>query len=157
MKHRPRGDPFGKTRVQQDAAVQARREAMLIPLSSYAQKTGYKADTIRSWIKKGWIPGAKKTSNPQAAGCMVWMIPEDAQPPVPRMGGRPRTRFGAGEEEAACKTEKIASKEWTKSEISLFIRKHAANMTYGEISRMLGISTLECRAIYDRLHRRYHI
>lgn len=111
----------------------------MLSCGEYAKKHNLNLSTVRVWCQKGLIEGVTKI--PCSRSSYMYAIPEDAPPPV-------TTRIWS---------QAVPGRQYTKREISLFIRKHAGNMTYGDISRTLGISTLECRAIYDRLHRRYHI
>lgn len=135
---------------------------MLISVASYAEKHGYKPDAVRDWAKRGLLEGSVKQPIPPKCTSYMYMIPEDANPPSVRASGRPRMKFGLPEKKNVPdgqpeESRKTVIKGRTSREISLFIRKHCGNMTYREMSRALDISTLEVRAIYDRLHARYGI
>lgn len=116
---------------------------------SFAEKHGVSSSTVLKWIREGRVPGAKKF--PQKSSCKgyVYLIPEDAVLSKPKRG-RPASM---------CSTPEAAppKREYTRREISLFIRRHCGTMTYGQIAATLGMTTLEVRAVYDWLHKRYHI
>lgn len=130
---------------------------MLISTLAYAEKHGYKYSTVASWIKKGLMPDAQKKPIGTKGTGYVYVLPDDAPLPEIRFTGRPRTVFGEKQTVKTVQEKPKAPRKRTQREICLFIRRHCRNKTFKEIACALDISTLEVRAVYDRLHKRYGI
>lgn len=130
-------------------------DAAMISTTSYAEKYGFPVSTVRSWAERGRIPGVQKI--PNASTGHVYLIPEDALP-IRRKAGRPKADIGIPEQLPSNVTPHgTAKRKRTNREISLFIRQHCNTMTYGQIAMALDMTTLEVRAVYERLHKRYGI
>lgn len=128
----------------------------MLTIREYADLHGYKYDTVYSWVKKGLMQGAiTHQSNVNAAG-FVYMLPADAPPPpIRRSSGRKRTQHGVAVKLPPAPKEQPKQPTVPKRsqrEINLFIRKHCKSMTYGQMSKALGIPTLKLREMYDYLH-----
>ncbi|MDD6041918.1 MAG: hypothetical protein PUD63_12110 [Clostridia bacterium] len=85
----------------------------------------------------------------------------DAPPPPPEKG-RPRIKNGVKESyldppPPVCAASPFEPPKRTRREINRYIRRHAGDQTYARIARELGLTTLEVRAIYEKLHRKYHV
>lgn len=129
----------------------------MLRISEYALLNGYSPQTVRKWAQKGLLEGTQRV--PAVSG-YEYRIPMDAMPPAPT--GRPRIKNGVPESawNPAPVQEKSSPPEppkRTRREINRYIRQHAGDQTYARISRELGLTTLEVRAIYEKLHRKYHV
>lgn len=119
----------------------------MLTVAEYAGKVGFNVKTVQEWCRKGLLPGACKT---KVKRNRVYMIPEDAPIPKRKPNHPP----------AKCKRPEPAKpirKTYTQQEMCGFIAQNCGKMTYGQISRELGIPTLEVRRIYDHLHEAYGI
>ena len=128
---------------------------MLISARTYAEKHGFKYSTVSKWIQKGLMTGAQKKPIGSKGISYMYLIPDDSPPPETSKAGRTRTVFG--EKVVRQSSAGEAKRKRTPREISLYIRRHCASKSFHEIARVLDISTLEVRAVYDRLHKRYGI
>lgn len=125
----------------------------MLTVRQYADLHGYKYETVYSWCKKGVMQGAIKQPSKMNGAGFVYMIPAESPPPPLRLGaGRPRTQNGVAVKMPPPSKENPQKR--SKREINLFIRKHCKTMTYGQMSKTLGIPTLKLRQMYDHLHER---
>lgn len=127
---------------------------MLISANEYAEKNGYRLATVKQWCYEGNLQGVQKMSTGKS-GMATWkyMIPEDAKPI------RPLRRYQKTYEKAE-EPEKAAKplpKLKTRRDKCEHIRKHCITRTYGQLKKETGLSHMEIRRIYDRLHEVYGI
>lgn len=119
----------------------------MLTVVQYAEKIGRSYKTVQNWCARGLIPGAFKT---RIGRNTMYLLPESA--PSPQLSvGRPKE---------SCKPnppEEPEGKTFTREELCDFIRKNCSKMTYGQLSRVLGIPAAEVRRIYDQLHETYGI
>ena len=133
----------------------------MLSVQEYADYTGYHPATVRLWIKKGLLDGTERVPSRRCKEGYEHRIPMDANPPKP-VFGRPRMKNGEKEVawapvQAEEPGQPLRHVKRSKREISMYIRKHADNQSYAAIARELGITTLEVREVYEKLHKRYHI
>lgn len=128
----------------------------MLTTRQYADLNGYNHNTVYKWCQKGLISNTVKVPNTKTGSGFMYLIPENAAPP-PHTNGRPRSRFGEYELTPKQSLSPSPVAQLTKREINLFIRRHCKSMTYGDMSRALGIPTLKLREMYDYLHNQYGI
>lgn len=119
----------------------------LLSAKEYAEQMGCGRKTVLNWCAQGNMPDARKVE--REGGGYAYLIPENARPikcHESKMGHR---RKAEKEQEAARPARKR-----TEREISQYIRRHCGTRTYRQLSEELGLSTMEIRARYDRLHER---
>lgn len=131
----------------------------MLTAREYADLHGYKYATVYSWCKKGVMQGTIKQPSKMNGSGFVYMIPAESPPPPLRSGaGRPRTQNGVSVKMPPPPKEQPTKAadppKRSKREINIFIRKHCKTMTYGQMSKALGIPTLKLRQMYDHLHER---
>lgn len=130
----------------------------MVTVSEWARRHHYSQKTAWSWAEKGQIVGAIRVQDDNAKRGFRTLVPEDASV-IRNKPGRPP----AGSEPQRLpyvppwKMLPPAPVRRTKREISRFIMQHSGSMTYGQLSRELGLPTFEVRRIYDRLHDAYGI
>lgn len=127
----------------------------MLTAREYADLHGYKYATVYSWCRKGVMQGAIKHPCKMNASGFVYMIPAESPPPPQRVIGRKRTQNGIIVKPPPPKEQPpkaAAPQKRSKREINIFIRKHCKTMTYGQMSKALGIPTLKLREMYDYLH-----
>lgn len=118
-----------------------------------AEEAGKKFDvhtrTVLEWARRGLFPGATRIRT--ASNQTRWEIPEDAKRPDLHVGGR-RMK---GVSTRLLPPRSPDSLTW--EEKVAYIRAYAHLKTYAQLRAFTGLTTIQIRAVYDRLHRRYGI
>lgn len=128
----------------------------MLSVQRYADEHEMHADTVRKWCKNGNIPGAVKLPDAKSGAGFQYWIPMDAEP------AKPKRKYTRRDEQANAKAEaeeqtpqqepEPAPKLKTMREKAEFIRRNCINLSYGQLKQETGLSHMEIRRIYDRLH-----
>lgn len=124
-------------------------ERGLLTAEQYAERMGCNKKTVILWCSAGRLPGAVKAE--KGKGFYFWLIPEGAEPTKPYI---PKEITREPKPKAEAPKPKKPARPKTEREISLYIRRFCGTRTYRQMAEELGMSTLEIRARYDRLHER---
>ena len=129
----------------------------MLSAHKYAEKHGYKVATVLKWCRNGNLKNCQKSPT-----CFEYeyLIPEDEQPV------KPLRKYQKLEEkmlEAQEKPEQITDKPerlpqlQTEHQKSMHIKNHAKDRSYKRLCAETGLTHMEVRRIYDKLHERYGI
>lgn len=132
----------------------------MISPRQYAQEKNMEVDTVRNWCAKGRLPGVIQV--PRGPNSYAYLIPRTAEPVKPLRKYEKRIIRVAEEpvqmpEVKQQMPEKTVRKLKTMREKAEFIRRNCINLSYGQLKKETGLSHMEIRRIYDRLHEVYGI
>lgn len=127
----------------------------MISPRQYAQEKNMEVDTVRNWCAKGRLPGVIQV--PRGPNSYAYLIPRAAEPVKPLRKYEKRIIRVAEEpvempEVKQQMPEKPVRKLKTMREKAEFIRRNCINLSYGQLKQETGLSHMEIRRIYDRLH-----
>lgn len=127
----------------------------MISARQYAQEKNMEVDTVRNWCAKGRLPGVIQV--PRGPNSYAYLIPRTAEPVKPLRKYEKRIIRAAEEpvqmpEVRQQMPEKTVRKLKTMREKAEFIRRNCRNLSYGKLKQETGLSHMEIRRIYDRLH-----
>lgn len=103
-----------------------------------ADKWGVTKSTVKKWCRYDLIPGVYKVKMHRG---MTWILPDDAVPPPPGTG---RKRGGQNSDSSAKPKRGMTNER--------YIMLNGATQSTRWIAQVLGISTAEVRAIYDKVY-----
>ena len=132
----------------------------MISARQYAQEKNMEVDTVRNWCAKGRLPGVIQV--PRGPNSYAYLIPRTAEPVKPLRKYEKRIIRAAEEpvqmpEVKQQMPEKTVRKLKSMREKAEFIRHNCINLSYGQLKQETGLSHMEIRRIYDRLHEVYGI
>ena len=127
----------------------------MISARQYAQEKNMEVDTVRNWCAKGRLPGVIQV--PRGPNSYAYLIPRTAEPVKPLRKYEKRIIRVAEEpvempEVKQQMPEKNVRKLKSMREKAEFIRRNCINLSYGQLKQETGLSHMEIRRIYDRLH-----
>lgn len=116
----------------------------MLTTEEFAKKCGCTRQTVGNWIRKGYLRGVIYAHNPDGRRAQ-YMIPDNARKPKVKSGIYPLGR-----------TARIVKPKMNLRDAYAYLRSHAVNSTYRQISNETGYPVLVLRDMYDKLHECYH-
>ena len=129
----------------------------MLSAHKYAEKHGYKVATVLKWCRNGNLKNCQKS--PTCFG-YEYLIPEGEQPVKPlRKYQRLEEKMLAAQEKPEQTLEEPKRLEHLKTERqkAMHIKKHAIDRSFRRLCAETGLTHIEVRRIYDKLHERYGI
>ena len=126
------------------------RKPRMLTTVEYAEKHKLSVDTVYNWCRRNALPGMQILDNSGKVGAKkIYMIPENAESSMRRKKAEPKS--------AAARPMQRLKNLQTAHDKSEHIRKFAVTRTFRQLCAETGLSHMEVRRIYDRLHERYGI
>lgn len=135
----------------------------MLSVQRYADEHEMHSDTVRKWCKKGKLPGVIKLPDANSGAGFRYWIPMDTEPIEPKRKYTRRDERAAQETEMQAQQLQEEPEPETKPRLKTMhekaehIRKHCISRSYKRLMEETGLSHMEIRRIYDRLHEVYGV
>ena len=132
----------------------------MISAAEYAERNGYKRQTVLYWCKAGWIEGVRKEETRLFGGKMRYLIPEDAKPQKPlrvyKKKPKPQKPPKPKKQKPKPEPKKEPPLEGKMAKVEHILR-YCGVRTYRQLAEDTGWPIEEVRRIYEELHDAYGV